>query len=101
MMNLVKMNGPVPQGFLSGEQEAEAFKRQDFIRMHASTLAKVNFFRHVIVLAQQAKLKTASRSLGVRVDRLLESRSAKLAALVAAILGVIGISLYQLFAWLY
>jgi hypothetical protein len=101
MMNLVKMNGTVPQGFLTGEQEAEAFKRQDFIRMHASTLAKVNFFRHVIVLAQRGRLKTASRSWGVRVDRLLESRSAKLAALIAAILGVIGVSLYQLFAWLH
>ena len=37
---------------LTGEQEAEAFKKKDFIRMHASTLAKVEFFRHVIILAQ-------------------------------------------------
>ena len=96
MVNLARMNGPLPQGFLEGHQEAESFKNKEFIRMHASTLAKVTFFRYIIVLAQKGKLKTPSRIWGVRVDRLLESRTAKIVALIAAIIGVPGAILASL-----
>jgi hypothetical protein len=99
MVNLAHQNGPLPQGFLEGMQEAEAFKNKDFIRMHASTLAKVDFFRHVIILAQKGKLRTASRSWGVRVDRLLEGRTAKMLALIAGIVGAL-VAIYQAWLWL-
>jgi hypothetical protein len=105
MINLARQNGDLPQGFLTGEQEADAFKHKDFIRMHASTLAKVDFFCHVIVLAQKGKLRTASKTWGVRVDRLLESSSAKVVALLVAIIGtpatIIGaiIGIYKAILW--
>ena len=96
MMNLALQNGPLPQGFLTGEQEAAAFKNKDFIRMHASTLAKVDFFRHIILLAQQGRLRTATSSWGVRVDRLLEGRIAKVIALGAGVVGGLGCNLSSL-----
>ena len=99
MMNLALQNGPLPQGFLTGEQEAAAFKNKDFIRMHASTLAKVDFFRHVILLAQQGRLRTATSSWGVRVDRLLEGRTAKVFALGAGVVGAL-VAIYQAWLWL-
>ena len=99
MINLARQNGPLPQGFLNGEQEAEAFKNKDFIRMHASTLAKVDFFRHVIVLAQQGRLRTANKNWGVRIDRLLESRTARTVALAAAVVGAPA-TVYQIVVWL-
>jgi hypothetical protein len=67
--------------------------------MNTSTIAKVDFFRHAIVLAQNGKLRTSGNGWGVRVDRLLESRTAKAAALVAG--GVEGlVALWQAFLWL-
>lgn len=99
MMNLALQNGPLPQGFLTGEQEAAAFKNKDFIRMHASTLAKVDFFRHIILLAQQGRLRTATSSWGVRVDRLLEGRNAKVIALGAGVVGAL-VAIYQAWLWL-
>ena len=99
MKNLILLNGALPPTFLDGAQESAAFKAKDFIRMHASTISKVEFFRHAIILAEKGKLHTASKGWGVRVDRLLESRGAKIAALVAAIVGVC-VGLYQGFLWL-
>jgi hypothetical protein len=99
MLNLALENGSHPQGFLTGEQEAEAFRAKDFIRMHASTLAKVDFFRHVIILAQKGKLRTAKRNWGSRLDRLLEGRTAKAILLAAGVVGVL-VGIYQVILWL-
>ncbi len=99
MVNLARQNGPLPQGFLNGEQEAEAFKNRDFVRMHASTLAKVDFFRHVIILAQQGRLRTASKDWGVQIDRLLESRTARTVALAAGVVGAF-VAIHQIARWL-
>ncbi len=98
MKNLVLLNGALPPTFLDGAQEAAAFKAKEFIRMHSSTICKVEFFRHVIVLAERGKLRTASKGWGVRIDRLLESRTAKIAALAAAVIGVL-VGIYQAYLW--
>ncbi len=47
------LNGPLPQAFLDGAQEAAAFKAKEFIRMHAATICKVAFFRQVIILGKK------------------------------------------------
>jgi len=99
MINLARLNGPLPQGFLSGQQEADAFKSKDFIRKHASTLAKVDFFRHVIILAQKGKLRTASRGWEARIDRLMESRANRAGGLLGWVIGLI-VGIYQLYLWL-
>lgn len=52
MLNLMLVNGERDLRFLEGSEEAEAFKRREFIRMHSSTIAKVEFFRHVIVAVE-------------------------------------------------
>lgn len=85
MLSLMLLNGQRDPNFLEGKEEAEAFKAKDFIRMHGSTISKVEFFRHVIMLAQRGKLKTAGRGLLVRVDRLLDNRWPRLAALTMTI----------------
>jgi len=89
MLNLMKLNGDQPQGWLRGEEEAECFKSKDFIRMHASTLAKVNFFYFVISNALKGKLKTKGKNLGARADTLLESRGAKVLSLIGNIIAAI------------
>lgn len=99
MLSLMELNGERVQGFMSGEEESEAFKAKDFIRMNTSTIAKVGFFSFVMSAAAKGKLKTASRGFLNFVDRLLESRNARLIAACSAVLGLIA-SVIQLVIWL-
>jgi len=89
MISLMKLNGQAVPTLLTGKEESEAFGRKEFIRMNTSTISKVNFFRHVIDQAAKGKLKTSGRGLLVRVDRLLESRWARLAALTGTAIGLV------------
>ena len=100
MKNLMLLNGEIDRRFLEGHQEAEAFVKKEFIRMHSSTICKVEFFRHVISLAIEGKLRTAGTGFFVRIDRLLEGRAARVIAFVSAIAGVI-IAVYQVILWIH
>lgn len=98
MVTLMEMNGGRVQGFLTGKEESEAFKAKDFIRMNTSTIAKVGFFSYAITASRQGKLKTAGSGLANWIDRLLESRKARIVAIISA--GVaIPVALIQLFLW--
>ena len=66
--------------------------------MNSSTISKVEFFRYVITLTHKGKLHTAGRNLPARIDRLLESRSSRIAAFLSAVLGIITI-FYQVYLW--
>jgi hypothetical protein len=44
--------------------------------MNASTISKVQFFNHAIVLTLKGKLRTAGKSYVLFADRLLENRYA-------------------------
>ena len=103
MKNLMLLNGELDRRFLEGSQEAEAFLNKDFIRMHSSTICKVEFFRHLISLAINGKLITAGKGILVRIDRLLDGRTARSIAFVAAIAGLISVPIagYQVFLWLH
>jgi hypothetical protein len=84
---------------LSGKEESEALKAKDFIRMNASTIAKVEFFSHVISAALKGKLKTAGHGFLNLVDRLLESRKNRAFAAVAAAVGLV-VGVIQLVLWI-
>lgn len=99
MVSLMELNGPRVQGFLTGAEESEAFKAKDFIRMNASTIAKVGFFSFVITRMKEGKLKTAGHRVLNFFDRLLEGRLARLLAAAAAVVGVT-VGLVQGYLWL-
>ena len=99
MKSLMEMNGGVHRHFLSGIEEVQAFENNEFIRMHNSTLAKVGFFYHIIRQLLKGKLKTASRGLGVAIDRLFESRIAKIVGLSGTAV-TIGVGLWQTAIWI-
>jgi hypothetical protein len=100
MKNLMLLNGDLDTRFLEGAQEAEAFKSMEFIRMHSSTISKVEFFRYVIVQALRGKLRTAGNQLVNRIDRLLDSRSHRVFAFVALVAGFFAL-LLRLGFWLF
>lgn len=89
MKSLMALQGELPKQFMSGEEESAAFKAKEFIRMNASTISKVQFFRHAIELALKGKLKTAGRTFLSYIDRLLESRVARALAFTGTVLGLI------------
>jgi hypothetical protein len=88
MLSLMLQNGERDVRFLEGKEEAQAFETKDFIRMHSSTISKVEFFRHVIMLALTGKLITAGHGFLIFIDRLLESRWARLAAFLATVYAI-------------
>lgn len=90
MSSLLELNGGPHRSFLTGLEEVEAFKRGEYIRMHNSTLFKVNFFEEAIDLCIRNKLKTDSNNFLVKIDRLYESRIAKIIGTMTATVGLIG-----------
>ena len=85
MQSLMELNGGIHRHYLTGQEEVDAFNRGEFIRMHNSTLCKVGFFHSTIRAAIQGKVRTKSRGLGVKLDRMFESRFVKFVGLFGAI----------------
>jgi hypothetical protein len=56
--SLMKKNNITSLDFLSGAQEAEAFVSMQFVRLHQSTLRKVNVFANFAERAYSGNLKT-------------------------------------------
>jgi hypothetical protein len=99
MLSLMQLNGGKVQGFLSGKEESEAFKSKDFIRMNASTIAKVGFFSFVISSAIKGKLSTAGNGIINFIDKLLESRKSRLIASISTLIGLV-VGLVEIVQWL-
>jgi hypothetical protein len=90
MQKLMELNGGLRRNFRSGTEEVELFKQHQFSQMHASTASKVEFFRDVIVSAKKGNLKVESNSIFITLDRIYESRFAKIAGTFVAAIGLIG-----------
>jgi hypothetical protein len=99
MKSLMDMNGSRVQGILSGKEESEAFKAKDFIRMNASTIAKVGFFSFVISSSKTGKLRTAAKGFVNFIDRLLESQKSRLIAALGVVVGLL-VGVVQLWLWI-
>lgn len=99
MMSLMELNGGKHRNYLTGLEEVEAFDRCEFIRMHSSTLCKVEFFGDATRAMIGGKLQTKSKGWGVKLDKLFESRFTKFIGFVGALCTVF-ILLWQLAEWL-
>ncbi|MDJ0615423.1 MAG: hypothetical protein QNJ63_01545 [Calothrix sp. MO_192.B10] len=86
MIELMKINGGVHRSFLSGKDEVEAFRNKEYLKLHKSTLCKVNWFRKIFTLLIEGKLKTQRSNWLHTVNKLLESLPAKNLGFVAIIL---------------
>lgn len=94
----MELNGGVHRHFLTGAEELQASKNNEFIRMHSSTLCKLGFFHSVIHKALAGKLKTASRGFGVTLDRIFERRWAKFIGLMSSVIAVVAV-IWSLGSW--
>jgi len=55
---LLTQNEMLPINFLIGKAEADAFESGDYVKLHQSTLSKVDAFAHIIEAAKDNKLKS-------------------------------------------
>lgn len=86
MQKLLELNHEKSREFLTGAEEAAAFENSEYIKLHRSTLSKVESFHAIYVKLQAKKLKTTSARLLIKIDRLLESTLAKILGFIAVIL---------------
>lgn len=56
--NLVEKNNITDMGFLTGKQEAEAFENKEYIKLHQSTLRKVDILANIFGRAADGSIKT-------------------------------------------
>lgn len=61
MEKLLKLNGIKAKDYLSGKEEAIAFENKEYIKLHMSTLRKVDVFANLLNRAIDNSLKTNSR----------------------------------------
>ena len=61
MENIIRENNISMKDFMTGKEEAEAFRNKEFVKLHQSTLRKVYAFSFLYDLALNKKLKNNSK----------------------------------------
>ena len=60
MVSLMKLNGGIPRDFLTGQEEVEAFKNKEYIKLHKSTMTKAYWFQSIFEKLKKKKVNTAN-----------------------------------------
>ncbi|MBM7846663.1 hypothetical protein [Herpetosiphon giganteus] len=87
---LIEKNKISKKNFLTGQQEADAFKDKEYNKLHLSTLYKVDLFANILVKYFEGKLKTNNSSLLFKAKELRETPIFQVLEIIAAIGGVVG-----------
>jgi len=58
---LCALNGIKSMGYLTGKEEATAFSNEEYIKLHQSTLAKVEMYANIVTSAINGTLKTNAK----------------------------------------
>ena len=61
LTSLLEMNSISSKNFLSGEDEAKAFENKEYVKLHQSTLAKVDVMENILKRTAEEDLKTKSK----------------------------------------
>jgi len=92
--NLIKHNDITMLNFLSGAQEAEAFDKREYYKLHQSTLRKVDNIANIVERAVADRLKTLSGwsdRTGISLKEVAVAvQNHWLIALLVLVIGVIG-----------
>lgn len=61
LASILEMNKISPKHWLNGDQEANAFDNKEYVRLHQSTLAKVDVIENILKLTAEENFKTKSK----------------------------------------
>lgn len=61
LTSILEMNKISSKHWLNGDEEANAFEQKDYVRLHQSTLAKVDVIENILKLTAEENFKTKSK----------------------------------------
>lgn len=100
MKNLIILNlDKIPRDFLQGDEEVEAFKNKDYIKMHKSTISKVKFFRYIFIQLIHNEVKTKKKNWKLIFKNLFEKPFIQILSLLSILITVVG-GIFSLFQWI-
>lgn len=85
MFSLMHLNGGRPRDFLTGAEEVEAFERQEYIKMHKSTMCKVYWFRSMYFALQHRKITTSRTNAWNRLNEFTDRPLIKFLAFLSVV----------------
>lgn len=88
MEKLIDLNNITKKHFLTGAEEAGAFEKKEYYRLHLSTLRKVDAFSEILEKQLQGKLKTKIHPAIARIQEMHEHWLFQAAELVLALIGL-------------
>lgn len=65
LISILEMNKISSKHWLNGDEEAKAFEEKEFVKLHQSTLAKVDVIENILKLTAENDLKTKSKLMDV------------------------------------
>lgn len=89
MLKLMELNDGRHRNFLTGPDESEAFKKQEYVKLHRSTMVKVYWFAKTYEKLQSRKLITTRSNYWNRINNWLEKPFIKLLGFVSVIFALI------------
>lgn len=89
MEKLIDTNNITKQHFLTGAEEAEAFKNKEYYRLHLSTLRKIDAFYEILRLQIEGRLKIKTHPFVRRITTLHEHWLFQAAELILAAIGLV------------
>lgn len=96
MISLMELNGGKHRDCLTGTEEVTAFKAYEFIKMHKSTMSKVNFFRIAYDKIKNNRLRTETNLFRYRVSQLYQSTIVQIIGIIGTIGSIISLILMLL-----
>ena len=97
LTRLLELNRIAAPGFLSGAEEATAFEQGDYVRLHQSTLRKVDAIQNLLIRTWDGTLRTSARrrdiygmTLGGIVESMTDHWLFKLFGAIAILASIIG-----------
>ncbi len=92
LVSIINLNGITKRHYLTGAQEAEAFANKEYIRLHLSTLCKVDCIAHLLTLTLTGKLKVSMSPLALRVRDAHDSWAFKGVVMILAAWGLVSVA---------
>lgn len=96
--NLMELNGISKQHFLSGAEEAVAFVAKEYVKLHQSTLRKVDIIHNITVREWDGTLRTRARrkdqfgtTIGGWVEAITDTWVFKLAGGIGIVASIVGL----------
>lgn len=94
LQKLMEINNISNMNFLTGKEEAECFDRCEYIKLHLSTLKKVDVLYNILNRQVNGTLKTNTNKFKQLINEVFESPIYKILSLIGVLWTVISIPLF-------